>query len=429
MSSPGQPYFTPPVSEKVTPEETAIHLRQLYLTINQHDAAIKLVNSNLTDLENETKSASSSSSSSSISSGVSSFNGSTGSVTYFPNLEFVNDQSGNTTYTTQTQDNAAVIILNDASPIAITLNFNVSTNWGTSFLNLGTGTATLTPSQGTISYAGNIGAASMPVPGGSAAMVWFDGTNWRAVLVGNVSGLGTIGFIPEWTGTETLGNSPLDDSITLPNSVTNSKLFNTIAAVVGNFLNAIGLAGAAGEVFDLFGLPGAGAMVSWGAQDPTSGNIFDGTIFLGAYVPDPTTPVGGDDFGGIDYRGLVDNAGHITGSALVLLATINGYYAFQGVQDGGLGIGGTGMVGAVGSPDPQNGVLYIPAAGTPIFNLPFATVVYSVAGTPIIPAATAGAGARAFVSDATVNVFASPYVGGGANSVPVYSDGTAWFVG
>jgi hypothetical protein len=44
-------------------------------------------------------------------------------------------------------------------------------------------------------------------------------------------------------------------------------------------------------------------------------------------------------------------------------------------------------------------------------------------------AATAGAGARAFVTDATVTTFASVVVGGGANGVPVYSDGTNWRIG
>lgn len=44
-------------------------------------------------------------------------------------------------------------------------------------------------------------------------------------------------------------------------------------------------------------------------------------------------------------------------------------------------------------------------------------------------AATAGAGARAFVTDANDNTFGASVVSGGANSVPVYSDGTNWFIG
>ena len=38
-------------------------------------------------------------------------------------------------------------------------------------------------------------------------------------------------------------------------------------------------------------------------------------------------------------------------------------------------------------------------------------------------------GNRRFVIDATVTTFASIVVGGGSNSVPVYSDGTNWRIG
>jgi len=44
-------------------------------------------------------------------------------------------------------------------------------------------------------------------------------------------------------------------------------------------------------------------------------------------------------------------------------------------------------------------------------------------------AATAGAGARAFVSDANATTFASIVAGSGSNNVPVYSDGTNWRIG
>lgn len=52
---------------------------------------------------------------------------------------------------------------------------------------------------------------------------------------------------------------------------------------------------------------------------------------------------------------------------------------------------------------------------------------YTVAALPT--AATAGAGARAFVTDALTPVFGSEVVGSGAVGVPVYSTGSAWNVG
>ena len=56
-----------------------------------------------------------------------------------------------------------------------------------------------------------------------------------------------------------------------------------------------------------------------------------------------------------------------------------------------------------------------------------ALTVYTVATLP--SAVTSSVGARAFVSDATATTFASTVAGGGANKVPVYSDGTNWRVG
>lgn len=52
---------------------------------------------------------------------------------------------------------------------------------------------------------------------------------------------------------------------------------------------------------------------------------------------------------------------------------------------------------------------------------------YTVGTLP--SAATAGAGARAFVTDANATTFASTVAGGGANKVPVTSDGTNWIIG
>lgn len=63
----------------------------------------------------------------------------------------------------------------------------------------------------------------------------------------------------------------------------------------------------------------------------------------------------------------------------------------------------------------------------PTFN-GFARVVpVSVANLP--SAVVAGAGARAFVTDADSATFNAALAGGGANSVPVFSDGAAWRIG
>jgi hypothetical protein len=55
--------------------------------------------------------------------------------------------------------------------------------------------------------------------------------------------------------------------------------------------------------------------------------------------------------------------------------------------------------------------------------------VPAVAVTSLPSAATAGVGARAFVNDALSPVFGSAVANGGSAKVPVYSDGSAWYVG
>lgn len=70
-------------------------------------------------------------------------------------------------------------------------------------------------------------------------------------------------------------------------------------------------------------------------------------------------------------------------------------------------------------------------AGADLFNIlasgAFVGRVFTVATLP--SAATAGAGARAFVSDALTPVILTTVTGGGAVDVPVYSDGANWLVG
>jgi len=55
------------------------------------------------------------------------------------------------------------------------------------------------------------------------------------------------------------------------------------------------------------------------------------------------------------------------------------------------------------------------------------TTATTVSGLPT--AAAAGAGARAFVTDANSTTFNAAAASGGANAVPVFSNGTAWFIG
>jgi hypothetical protein len=57
----------------------------------------------------------------------------------------------------------------------------------------------------------------------------------------------------------------------------------------------------------------------------------------------------------------------------------------------------------------------------------------SVQTTPVrfdqLPNAVGNAGARAFITNCNTATFNAAAAGGGSNQVPVFSNGTAWFVG
>ena len=58
------------------------------------------------------------------------------------------------------------------------------------------------------------------------------------------------------------------------------------------------------------------------------------------------------------------------------------------------------------------------------------TIIVSNNSVAMLPNAnTVGAGARAFVYDSTTATFAAAVIGGGANRVPVYSNGRNWLIG
>lgn len=166
MSSPPIQYHGPAIDPSV-PWHVSVHLEQMYLKFGNHTQAISLLNQKIAALKAGTTNT------------VIEGGGGGGGTVVTENVLSVNNQSGVTTYTTVSGDDAALLVLSDASPVAVTLA-SQTPPWGCFVANQGAGTATLTPASGTISYAGNPGAASMPLPGSQACMVAFDGTNWFA---------------------------------------------------------------------------------------------------------------------------------------------------------------------------------------------------------------------------------------------------------
>lgn len=174
MSSPPVQYQGPAIDPSV-PWEVKIHLQQLYQKTGNHYQGISLLNDKLKAIA----SGSTSTVIEQIGGGSSSGGGSTSTP-----VGQVNNLTGLTSYATQAGDNGALLILSDASPIALTLAAG-SVPYFVMVANIGSGTTTLTPAAppsgtSTISYAANPAVASMPLLGGQFAVVGFDGNNWFA---------------------------------------------------------------------------------------------------------------------------------------------------------------------------------------------------------------------------------------------------------
>ena len=133
----------------------------------------------------------------------------------------------------------------------------------------------------------------------------------------------------------------------------------------------------------------------------------------------PTTTVAGDNLGGVVIAGY--NGTAYLGSAIISSAWESGSVLSETLPKStltlGVAGGGTTLRRATFN---SSGVF-----NAPLLN----TTTYSAAGTAIPSAATSGAGARAFVTDANASTFGTLYVTGGSNSVPVYSNGTSWYIG
>ena len=140
-------------------------------------------------------------------------------------------------------------------------------------------------------------------------------------------------------------------------------------------------------------------------------------------------------------KGSASSTGNVAVGVLTLMEATADYNTAIGHQAGGNLVSGSnntyiGYGSRSSAPNVSNEITLgnesITSMRVPGLTLTFRAKYFNngtltVATLPA--AATAGAGARAFVTDANATTFASVVAGGGANGVPVYSDGTNWRIG
>ena len=148
----------------------------------------------------------------------------------------------------------------------------------------------------------------------------------------------------------------------------------------------------------------------------TGGNLSAVNLVINNIASDDSSYVNIAD--GLTVVGEISATGNITGGNVLGGANVNATthtgttVSVTGNITGGNVLFGAGVVSGTGN---ITGGPYLKTSSLTVATLPSAS--------------TAGAGARSFVSDATVTTFASIVVGSGANPVPVFSDGTNWKIG
>src|SRR5271156_344072 len=163
MSGPPIQYSGPPIDPSVHAPVTQ-HLQLLYQKLGNHTQAFSLLAQKIAAIQ--------AGSTTTIIEGGGGGSGGGGSTTNFLGLGYVNDQTGETSYVTTMGDNGVLLILDDASPIAVSL-VTTGAPYFLFITNSGAGTATLTPTTGTVN-----GGASLTLLANQTVIVACDGTNW-----------------------------------------------------------------------------------------------------------------------------------------------------------------------------------------------------------------------------------------------------------
>jgi hypothetical protein len=159
-----------PVISPDVPWETRRHLQLLYQKLGNHTRAFSHVVNQINTLKPG-------STTNNITVDQNVISGGGGGSSEFLGQGLVNDQTGATSYATHPGDNGILLILNDASPVAVTLTTDAAPFY-LIITNFGAGTATLTPSTGTIN-----GGASLPLLQNQTVLVSCDSTNWHTTAI------------------------------------------------------------------------------------------------------------------------------------------------------------------------------------------------------------------------------------------------------
>jgi hypothetical protein len=220
---------------------------------------------------------------------------------------------------------------------------------------------------------------------------------------GNVTGgnIRTAGLISA-TGNVTGGNILTAGLVSATGNVTGGNiltagLVSATGNVTGGNIRTAGLISATGNVTGNFFVGNGSALTGIGGGT----SISSGNSNVAVVAANSNVSVG---VGGTSNIAVFATTGEYVTGLLSVSGNILGGNITTGAGSGG-NITGANVISCTNIKTTANTVANLPAA------------------------ATVGAGARAFVTDATSVTFAATAVGGAANAVPVWTDGTTWKIG
>jgi hypothetical protein len=265
----------------------------------------------------------------------------------------------------------------------------------------------------------------------AGTQTWTFDTTGNVTIPGNIRSLGTLRIDNRFTGT-----SADIELLSADNILIQGKTQDPGGAIEGGDIQINGGRGSQADSTDFAGTGGDISMVSGAGGNATedNGGGDGGFITIGCAAGGDANVAGGQSAGG--------------GSQLQLYAGGGGYNDGDPALGGGGGsvninAGDSTTTGGAGSVNISAGVddagtpgdiAFAAARSTPLTYkelyaaLVFTPVALSVLGT----ASTIGAGARAFVNNSNAVAsgnFGAVVASGGANIVPVYSDGANWRIG
>ena len=296
---------------------------------------------------------------------------------------------------------------------------------------------------GTVPLATNAATANAVAGGNVSGAVLFAGTA-NAVAYANVSGTPTLGNIStiniDGAAANVLYGNGAFAAAPAGGSYGDSNVVTLLNAFGSNTITTTGVIAGVGS-----GLSGlVGANVTGEVTNAATANAVAGANVSGT-VPLATT------------SGTISTAAqpNITSTGTLTSLTVNGAVAVTGsgviTGDGGglSNIPGANLTGTITATTAvlaqevsQAAQPNIGSVGTlsslivsgNITGQSYILATTAIQTTPVVvaslpAAATAGAGARAFVSDANDTAFNAVVAGAGANNLPVFSDGTTWRIG